>query len=204
MTGRHLTVLPACLVALTLLAGCQAATAAGGTAPRQPSPSATGSPVSAPAHTPKGVPLPTPTTASGDPAVMVRSEVTAGDPRLLPRYVPAGMSATVSATPIGYQVSYTDDLHTRDLLLAVNQGMNPPPLTGVAGSQTYPQFRGVRALYTVYDTTAPMSQRYLTWQEPGTWAQPHVGLPGIEYFLGGSGLTESEFFRVAASLQPVA
>src|SRR5205823_5671411 len=70
MTGRHLTALPACLVALTLLTGCQAATAAGGTVPRQPSPSATGSPVSAPAHTPKGVPLPTPTTASGDPAVM--------------------------------------------------------------------------------------------------------------------------------------
>ena len=135
---------------------------------------------------------------------MVRSVVTAGDPRLLPRYVPGGMSATVSATPIGYEVSYTDDLHTRDLLLAVNQGMNPPPLTGVAGSQTYPQFRGVRALYTVYDTTAPMSRRYLAWQEPGTWAQPLVGLPGIEYFLGGSGLTESEFFQVAASLQPVA
>ena len=82
--------------------------------------------------------------------------------------------------------------------------MNPPPLTGAAGSQTYRQFRGVMAEYTVYDTTAPMSQRYLLWQEPGTWAQPHVGLPGIEYYLGASGLTEPEFFRVADSLQPVA
>ena len=56
----------------------------------------------------------------------------------------------------------------------------------------------------LFDTTAPLSQRYLLWQEPGTWSPKVVaGMPRIEYFLSASGLTEAEFFRVADSLQPV-
>ena len=73
---------------------------------------------------------------------------------------------------------------------------NPPMMTGSNGSQSYQQFRGVRTLYTVYDTTAPLSQRYLLWQEPGTWSQPLSGMPGIEYFLSANGLTEAEFLKL--------
>lgn len=63
-------------------------------------------------------------------------------------------------------------------------------------------FDGRRLL--LFDTTAPLSQRYLLWQEPGTWSPKVVaGMPQIEYFLSASGLTEAEFFRVADSLQPV-
>jgi hypothetical protein len=203
MNHRCVTCLPAALAAVALLAGCGSVATSRSTVTAPPSPAATGS--APPTPTPKGILIPTPTVLppSADPAAAIRETVTAGDPRLLPTYVPSGMSAAVSVSPISYTLSYTDDQHTRDFRLAVNVGANPPPLTGPNGSQSHPQFRGVRALYTVYDTTAPLSQRYLLWQEPGTWSQPLIGLPGIEYFLSASGLTEAEFFRVADSLQPV-
>lgn len=204
MTYRWATCLLAALAALALLAGCGSVSTSRSTVTAQTSPAVTGSARLTPAPTPKGIPIPTLTVApSADPAAAIRATVTAGDPRLLPTSVPTGMSATVRVSPISYTVTYTDDLHTRDLSLAVNEGVNPPPLTGPNGSQSYPQFRGVRTLYTVYDTAAPLSQRYLLWQEPGSWSQPLVGLPGIEYFISASGLTEAEFFRVADSLQPI-
>jgi hypothetical protein len=113
------------------------------------------------------------------------------------------MTAAVLATAGSYEIDYTDDQHTREIHLAVNEGVNPPPHVS-NGSQTYPAFRGARTLYTVYDTTAPLSMRYLLWQEPGNWSSKMTQMPGIEYFLNATGLTEAEFFRVADSLRPVA
>jgi len=202
MIDRRLIDLPAAM-AIVMLAGCSGGTS-GSPPTTQPSPVTT-SAAPIPSHTPKGIPIPTATVvATSDPAAVVRATVTAGDPRLLPTYVPAGMSSfSVRISPISYTISYTDDQHTRDVLLAVNTGANPPPITGSNGSQTHPQFRGVRALYQVYDATAATSQRYLLWQEPGTWSQPMTTLSGIEYFLVASGLTETEFWRVADSLKAV-
>jgi hypothetical protein len=45
-----------------------------------------------------------------------------------------------------------------------------------------------------------MSQRYLLWPDEKGIA---TGPPGPDYFLGATGLTEVEFFRIANSLQPV-
>lgn len=204
MNHRCMTCVPAALAATVLLAGCGSVATARSTVTAQPSPAVTGSAPPTPTPTPKGIPIPTLTVApAADPAAAIRATVTAGDPRLLPAYVPSGMSVTVRVSPISYTLRYTDDLHTRDLVLDVNGGVNPPPVTAPNGSQSNRQFRGVRTVYAVYDAAAPLSQRYLWWQEPGTWSQPIAGMPGIEYFLGGSGLTEAEFFRVADSLQPV-
>lgn len=134
------------------------------------------------------------------------STVTAGDQRLLLSYVPSGMMAAVRALTASYTIVYTDDQHTRTITLSVNEGVNPPPPRtnfNPNGTGTSMTFRGVTTSYVVYDTAAPLSQRHLLWQEPGAWPGKVVSMPGIEYFLSATGLTESEFFRVANSLQPV-
>jgi len=194
MTDRTLRALLVGAAVPLLLAGCAGAA----------SPPAGASAASATAEpTPAGKPSYLPGSApAADPAAVVRSTVTAGDPRLVPSYVPAGMTAAVRATAASYEVTYTDDQHTRGITLAVNQGVNPPPVPS-GGANTDRSFRGVRASYAVYDVSAPLSLRHLYWQEPGSWSSKVFSNPGIEYFLSGTGLTEAEFFRVASSLQPV-
>jgi hypothetical protein len=56
------------------------------------------------------------------------------------------------------------------------------------------------AEYFVYDTTAPTSQRYLSWIEPGSMTNPQLADPGVPYFLSATGLTDQEFWQVANSL----
>ncbi len=42
---------------------------------------------------------------------LVRQAVTSVNPRLLPSFVPSGLTATVSASAGGYTVTYADDLY---------------------------------------------------------------------------------------------
>jgi hypothetical protein len=135
-------------------------------------------------------------------AAVIRTVDAGGAARLLPTDLPPGMSAVVRTFPHSYLVTYSDDLHTRMISISVNAGANPPPITGGSGSQTHRTFQGRRALYTVYDTTAPLSQRYLMWPDDKGIASAPPG-PQPDYYLGSTGLTESEFLRVADSLQPV-
>jgi hypothetical protein len=188
----------AALAAATVAAGCGTPSLPSSTAARPEA-------IDTPATTVAATPLPTPAPVS-DQVAVVRSTVTAGDPRLLPSYIPAGMTAQVRASAASYTVVYTDDQHTRTITLSVNEGVNPPPARtnfNPNGTGTSITFRGVTTSYVVYDTTAPLSQRHLLWQEPGNWSGKVTSMSGIEYFLGATGLTESEFFRVANSLQPV-
>jgi hypothetical protein len=197
MNDRRVTCLPAALTAIVLVAGC------GTVAPSAP----TGTPRTSPTvasvtpapSRPGGIPSPIVTDPGAVTAAIGAIDVPGGT-RLLPAYLPPGMTATVRTYPHAYQVTYTDDLVTRIVDLAVNAGANPPPITGSNGSQTYQQFRGARTLYTVYDTTAPLSQRYLLWPSEKGIA---TGPAGPVYFLAATGLTEVEFFRIANSLQPV-
>ncbi|HEY4026155.1 MAG TPA: hypothetical protein VGO86_06965 [Candidatus Dormibacteraeota bacterium] len=202
MTDRTAPHLLTALAVTLLLAGCgSVATSAPSATAATPSTAVT--PSTTPTPVLSASPGPVVTQPAGVAAV-VGSTVTAGNPRLLPAHLPAGMSATVRASQATYTVTYTDDLHTREIDLAVAAGGNPPPYVG-NGSTTYIQFRGARTSYVVYDTTAPMSKRYLLWLEPGAWSRmpSESPQPGIEYFLVASGLTEPEFFQVANSLQPV-
>lgn len=192
---------------LAVLAALAAALVAVGCSSLSPPSSAAAGPAASatPVPTVAATRPPTPAPVS-DPAAAVRSTVTAGDPRLLPSYVPSDMTAAVQASAASYWVVYTDDQHTRTISFLVNMGVNPPPARtnfNPNGTGTSMTFRGVATSYVVYDTTAPLSQRHLLWQEPGTWSGKVTSMPGIEYFLSASGLTESEFFRVANSLQPV-
>lgn len=201
MTNPRLTCLPAALAAIALAASCGSPATSAGT----PQPTASPRPsIPVATATPNRVSdLPSPVvTAREGVAAAVGVTVLTGAPKLVPAYIPSGMTATVRATPQSYTVQYTDDLHTREIGFQVNVGSNPPPVTGPNGSSTHIQFRGVRTQYTVYDTTAPLSQRYLLW--PDVKGTPEgVGPPGVGYFLSSTGLTEAEFFRVANSLQPV-
>jgi hypothetical protein len=196
---RHAALVLAAVATALLAAGC-------GSIPRPATSAAQRStaPAVAPSPAPAATPLPTPA-AVADPAAVVRETVTAGDPRLLPSYVPSGMTPALLASASSFAVDYADDQHTRSIHLSLNEGANPPPARTISnpnGTGTSITFRGVSTSYVVYDTTAPLSQRYLMWQEPGTWARPVYGMPG-EYFLSAAGLTEPEFYRVADSLQPV-
>jgi len=197
MNDRRVSLLPAALAAMVLLAGCgTVATSSPTGAPRT---SPTAAPVTPTPGRPSGIPSPIVTDPGGVTAAIGEIALPDGA-RLLPAYLPSGMTATVRTYQNAYAVTYTDDLHTRVVDLSVNTGFNPALLSGDRWSQSYQQFRGVRTLYTVYDTTAPLSQRYLLWPSEKGIA---TGPAGPVYFLGATGLTEVEFFRIANSLQPV-
>ncbi|HYW22664.1 MAG TPA: hypothetical protein VE953_00785 [Terriglobales bacterium] len=204
MNDPRATSLLAGLAAIVFVSGCGQVAASPATAPPPP-PSPTSVVPATP--TPANV-IPTPiVTDPGGVAAAIAGLVIPGGERLLPADVPPGMSASVRTHKAdrgypmdSYVVTYTDDLHTREITLSVDAGANPPPATDPNHSQSYIQFRGVRTLYTIFDTTAPTSQRYLLWpDEKGISTGPR----GPDYFIGASGLTEVEFFRIANSLQPV-
>ena len=204
MNDRRPTCLLAALAAIVFVSGCgRVATSPATTAPPRPAPT------SAAAATPTpggGIPKPIATDPGGVAAVIGEIVIPGGQP-LLPAYVPPGMSASVRTYQgqgvvhgDAYNVTYTDDTHTTEITLSVNAGANPPPVTGPNPGSSHITFRGARTQYTVYDTTAPTSQRYLMWPDDKGIA---TGPPGPDYFLGATGLTEAEFFRVANSLQAV-
>jgi hypothetical protein len=204
MNDRWTTCLLGALGAIVVISGCGVVETSP-TGAAQPRPA----PTTAAAATPTpGRVIPGPiATDPGGVAAAISEIVIPGGERLLPAYLPAGMSASVQAHKADpgyqkdwYEVTYTDDLHTRDITISVDAGANPPPATDPNHSQGHLQFRGVRTLYTVFDTTAPTSARYLLWPDDKGIA---TGPAGPDYFLSASGLTEAEFFRVANSLQPV-
>ena len=147
--------------------------------------------------------LPTPVAVPADQVpALVRQVVTGVNPRLLPSFVPSGLTATVRASGGDYTVTYTDDLHTRSVSLIITQP-NPPPAPN--GRISMIQFRGARAGYSVTDTTAALSARVLFWTEPGSVdpSSPYRGAGGVPYTLSAEGITEAEFFQIANSLNPV-
>jgi hypothetical protein len=172
MNDRRAACLLAALAVIVFGSGCGqvAASPASPATAAAPLPSPTSA---APATPTPGSVIPTPiVTDPGGVAAAIGGLVIPGGERLLPAYLPPGLSASVrthKADPSyqrdSYEVTYTDDLHTREITLSVDAGANPPPATDPNHSQGDIQFRSVRALYTVYDTTAATSQRYLMWPD---------------------------------------
>jgi hypothetical protein len=142
-------------------------------------------------------------------AAAVRATVVNSRPVLLPAAPPSwAYDATVYVSPDDFEIRYQSDLRDQSLDLAL-EAANPPP-GGPASSDTYVKFRNALALkyrapgyaeYFVYDTSAPRSDRWLMWLEPGTMSIQGSTQQGAWYFLSASGLTDAEFWQVANALR---
>jgi hypothetical protein len=156
---------------------------------------ATPSPQTSPLASPQAIAL-------DQVAPYLKTTVTGASPVLLPTLIPAGFSATATASENDFDVRYTGpNNRTFELSIVV---ANPPP-PGPHGTQTMPNFRGDhRSLYQVNDSTQARGQRFLMWMEPGVWSGNALADPGVPYFLTADGLTDAEFWRIANSIQVIA
>lgn len=133
---------------------------------------------------------------------LIRASVTTTRPVLLPQSFPGTFDAqSANTSPDSFSVFYESDLRDKMITLSLNEGPNPPPATDPHARLTMVTFRGVTAQYRVYDTTSPVSMRWLMWNEPGTITNSVSKAPGVPYFLSTSGLTDKEFWQVANSLK---
>jgi hypothetical protein len=148
-----------------------------------------------------------PTTPAAAEA-LIRQTVKASSPVLMPGWLPAGLESNVDATPDYFTVTYRSDQRDKEITFGIV--LASPPPGGANAKDSAVRFRNSGALkyghpgyaeYFVYDTTDPLSARYLMWIEPGTMANPQTKEPGVPYFLGASGLTDQEFWQVANSLR---
>ena len=143
-------------------------------------------------------------------ASTVRSTVKNTHPVLLPASLPSAggpYDAFVQATADGFNIDYQSDLRDRTITFGIVVA-NPPPGGDKSGGGPV-KFRNSLAqkfgatgyaVYFVYDTTDPYSNRWLMWSEPGTMTNPELKDGGVPYFLSASGLTDQEFWQVANSL----
>jgi hypothetical protein len=166
--------------------------------PRTGAPVAASSPIASPTPSPIASPSPVPMTVAAANA-LVRATVTGANPLVLPSTIPADWSAVVTNLSSSFfTVTYTspDRAKVVDFAIVVPN----PGIPGQHGSQVNPRFHGDKnSLYQIQDTTQPVSERFLMWNEAGTWAEPN-GLPGVPYLLDTTGMTEAEFWATANAL----
>lgn len=148
-----------------------------------------------PAPKPRGLPV-------DEAAALIGRTVTKSRPVLLPKAIPTGYTAQVTASADDFRVTYTsaDGAARIDFMLGVAQPAPPQP----NGGQWHTPFRGVTALYQVDTQSVPTSQRFIDWGEPGV-ASPALQVKpayGVPYFLLTLGLTEAAFWQVANSMGP--
>jgi len=130
----------------------------------------------------------------------IRKTVTTVHPVLLPGELPSDfVDAQVFAGADNFNVVLRSDQRDKQIVFGILVP-NPPPGTDSTVTQTV-KFRGVTAQYQAYDSTSPLSQRWLMWNEPGSTAEQMTKAPGVPYFLSMDGMTEREFWLVANSLR---
>jgi hypothetical protein len=153
-------------------------------------------------HPPSPIPArPTPVVTDVAGAAAIIARVTDVNPRLLPASIPAGMEeVTVTAGPGTYEVRYTDDTHTRQIIFFTDEGFG---INGPHQVMRTMQFRGQSANYVIFDPTVPTTRHELDWREPGSQLHSGGTEPFVQYSIIAYGLTEAEFFQLANSLQPV-
>lgn len=146
-----------------------------------------------------------PRTLSVDEAVaLIGRTVTGSRPVLLPKAIPVGNTAQVTVSADDFQVTYASVDGSRRILFELGVAQPPPPQPD--GTQSYPRFRRVMALYQVDSQSPPTSRRFIDWGEPGM-ASPNLQIKpeyGVPYFLSTQGFAEAEFWQIANSLGPVA
>ncbi|HET9780170.1 MAG TPA: kelch repeat-containing protein [Candidatus Dormibacteraeota bacterium] len=145
-------------------------------------------------------------------ASLVRSTVKNTHPALLPVSLPSSggpWDAFVQVTADDFNITYESDMRDETITICICVA-NPPPATGPNAQVTRVKFRKAVGLkyspdgyaeHGVYDMSAPASQRYLQWNEPGSMTNPMSGGSMVPYYVSSTGLTEQEFWQVANSLQ---
>jgi hypothetical protein len=160
---------------------------------------------------PTGPPPSTTTTsspaASETPAEVLARTVTGADPLLLPKATPGDWRTETTARWDSFEVRYSSPERDRSISVSISQP-NPNP-DWDKGHQGFRSFRGDSgAVYGVYDGTDPHSRRWVLWREPGRWDPGSVftpsSAPGVPYYIVSEGLSETEFWQYADSLEPVA
>ena len=138
-------------------------------------------------------------TTIADANSLIRMKVTGAHPLTLPTAIPAGWRARINTlTSSFFNVTYVSPDGSRTVEFAIEVPNPPPP--GPLGTQAFPKFHGDRlSLYQVADKTQLTSERWLIWNERGTWAEPN-GLPGVPYFIFSTGLTNAEFWTITNSV----
>ena len=152
---------------------------------------------------------PTPTTMPRtlsvvEAAALIGRTVTGSRPVLLPQAIPVGYTAHLILSADDFQVTYASVDGSRRIFFELGVAQPAPPQPD--GTQSYPRFRGVTALYQVDSQSPPTSRRFIDWGEPGT-ASPNLQIKpeyGVPYFLSTEGFADSEFWQIANSLGPVA
>ena len=163
--------------------------------------------ISAATHTTPTAPTPATmerTLSVDEAAALIGRTVTGSRPVLLPKAIPAGYTAQVTVSADDFQVTYASADGSRRIFFEI--GVAQPPAPQPNGTQSYPRFRGVTALYQVDSQLPPTSRRFIAWGEPGT-ASPNLQIKpdyGVPYFLSTEGFAEAEFWQIANSLGPVA
>jgi hypothetical protein len=124
-------------------------------------------------------------------ATWIGHSVATLDPILLPSAIGDDYQSVFLADRKGFSVDYASDTRHATVELASTQPVMPPP--GSQGHRSAQPFRGVTATYQV-DSAAPTASRWLFWNERGVGQE-------IAYSLIADGLSESDFWKVANSLQ---
>ena len=142
-----------------------------------------------------GEPLPELKTDSpAQAAAAIHRTVARGYPVLLPKEFPERVLARYRAWGEGFDVEYVWTSGERRVILATIVPIAPP----AHGQSSTRAFRGTTAAYHVIDNMEP-SKRMLTWNEA-----PPAKVPGsktMPYYLAADGLTDEEFWHLAASLE---
>src|SRR5947207_15706861 len=113
-------------------------------------------------------------------AALIGRTVTGSRPVLLPKAIPVGYTAEVNVSADDFQVTYASVDGSRRIFFELGVPQPPPPQPD--GTQSYPRFRGVMALYQVDSQSPPTRRRFIAWGEPGTASptvqvKPESGVP---------------------------
>ena len=127
-----------------------------------------------------------------DAATWIGHTVTAVDPLLVPTAIGDDYTAQFVADPHSFVVDYSSNARHATVVLATLPVM---PNQGATAHPTIRTFRGVVATYQV-DSASTTASRSLVWTEK-------AGGKDIGYSLAADGLSESDFWLIANSLQPL-
>jgi len=132
-----------------------------------------------------------------DAAALVRRTVTKTSPVLLP-LPPAGVNeATVTADSTGFSLRAMNDDRSIEVMISITV----PGNSNLGADNKTIAFRHASAFYQ-YIAGDPTGRRDMWWTErPGYWPVPALkDQTGVPYVLSATGLTESQFFALAATL----